>query len=108
PQVNGELAPDFIFTPQSGYTNFAYLELTDLIFDEKDYGAIGLDLPAGADADANGFPDFFEVSNAVNASTSGAYAFQVFGSGSATAQWFRDAGSAAGACVLTLHNGFQN
>jgi len=105
--VNGELAPDFVFL-QSGYTNSAYIVFTDLIFDEKFNGGIGLDLPAGVDADANGFPDFFEVSKSVSATTDGAYSIQNFGSGPATAQWYRDAGFSSGLCILTLQSGFQN
>jgi len=105
--INNELAPDFVFL-NSGYTNSAFVVLTDLIFDEKFNGGIGVDLPAGTDADGNGLPDFFEVTNSASASTEAAYNISGFGNGTATAQWSRDAGSSSGLCILTLHSGFQN
>jgi hypothetical protein len=104
--INGELALEFIFL-QSGYTNSAYIVLTDQIFGDQYDGAIALDLPAGTDANGNGFPDFFESSQAVNGPvTSGAYNLQSFGSGTVTAQWGRDTNSASGTCVLQLNGIF--
>src|SRR5438309_370060 len=70
--INGELAPDFVFL-HSGYFNSAFVVLTDEALAQHYHGGIGLDLPAVDDADGNGFPDFFEVSQAVNAFTTGTY-----------------------------------
>jgi len=93
---NGELAPSFD-TPShlSGFI------LNDPNFPEPFYGSIAFDVPRLADANANGFEDFFEVSQAVSGTTTGFFQTAV-DSGSVRATWSRAAGSKDGTCVLRL------
>jgi hypothetical protein len=98
--VNGELALDFL---NSGYTHSAYLNLEDELFGETLSGVMGLDVPTGGDANGDGFPDFFQVSQGINnLITSGAYNLQIYGGGTVTATWNRQAGSSYGTCTLTM------
>ncbi|HTL18561.1 MAG TPA: hypothetical protein VL793_15095 [Patescibacteria group bacterium] len=98
--VNGELALDFL---ASGYTHSAYLSLEDDLFGETLSGQMGLDVPTGGDANGDGFPDFFQVSQPVNnLSSSGAYNLDIYGNGTVSATWNRDAGSSYGTCTLTM------
>src|SRR6266567_485321 len=105
---NGELAPYFFdFT----YDHGAYFDLTDELFGDVYSGAMDLDVPPFSDVNGNSYPDFFEVSQSVNANSSGIYEFdfQSLGNGSVTASWARSAGSQFGTCVLTFRNtGFGN
>ena len=96
--VNGEL------TPTSGsYNHGAYLVLTDEIWNEQLPGTIYLNVPDTGDADGDGFNDFFEVSRAVSASSSGTYSIPGLGlSGTVQANWGRSAGAHLGTCVLAL------
>src|SRR5438132_6592387 len=100
--VNGELAfGDFFGT---GYSHSTFLILTDQLFGDQYEGAMALDVPTGGDANENTYPDFFEVIQPVNATSSGGYNVSGIGSGSVTASWARDGGSQLGLCVLTLRN----
>src|SRR2546426_103900 len=66
-QDNGELAPYFFdFT----YSHGSYIDLTDFVNDQFD-GAMDLNVPPFSDANGNTYPDFFEVSQAVNDTSSG-------------------------------------
>jgi hypothetical protein len=101
--VNGELAPDFLTT---SYTHSAYVELYSELLG-NDSGAIGLNVPSGGDANGNGFPDFFEVSQAVNNLTSsGVLQSQNFYYGGTTFQatWNRAAGSSTGSCSFQVYD----
>ena len=98
--LNGELALDFL---NSGYSHSAYLSLVDELLGETLSGAMALDVPTGGDANGDGFPDFFEVSQGVtNLPSSGSYDLTLYGSGSVTASWNRPAGSKDGICVLSM------
>lgn len=96
--INGELAPVDIF--DTGRTHSSWLVVIDELFDGEIQGAMALNVPLGADANANGFADFFEVSQAVSAASSGVYNIPGLGSGTVEAIWDRAAGSTTGTCVL--------
>jgi hypothetical protein len=74
------------------------------VFGDEYAGAMALDVPDGGDANENGYPDFFEVAQAVNATSSGVYDIDSFGNGLVSASWSRAAGSPLGVCVLTFQN----
>jgi len=99
-QDNGELAPYFFDT---NYSHGAYLDLTDFVNDQYD-GAMDLNVPGFSDANGNSYPDFFEVSQAVSATTSGLYNIPSLGNSTVSASWGRSAGSYLGTCVLTFYN----
>jgi hypothetical protein len=100
--INGELAfGDFFGT---GASHSTFLTLTDEVFGDEYAGAMALDVPDGGDANENGYPDFFEVAQAVNATSSGVYDIDSFGNGLVSASWSRAAGSPLGVCVLTFQN----
>ncbi|HEX7618624.1 MAG TPA: hypothetical protein VF480_07890, partial [Verrucomicrobiae bacterium] len=107
---NGELALDFF---NSGYTHSTYIDLYSELYDETDPGAMAMNVPSGGDANGNGFPDFWEVSQGVNGLTSSGV-IQCSGFGinyNLTATWHRNAGSATGTCAITFHdpsNPFNN
>lgn len=65
------------------------------------YGTLYVILPPFADVNSNGFADFFEVSQGVNATTSGYYTTDI-STGTITANWQRSAGSKDGICQLDL------
>jgi len=103
--INGELAPDFF---NSGYSNSAYIDLYSELFDDTFPGMLVLDIPNTGDTNANGFPDFFEVSQAVTPITSpGAYNITGYGSKTVTATWSRDAGSSLGIVYYSISSGFS-
>lgn len=99
--LNGELAPDFF---ASSYTHSTYLSLVDEVLGSTLSGKMVLDVPDGGDANGDGFPDFFQVSQGItNLASSGVYfELQIYGSGNVTALWNRPAGSNYGTCVLTM------
>ncbi len=97
---NGELALDCF---DSGYTHSAYLSLVDELLGDTLSGEIVMDVPDGGDANKDGYPDFFQVSQGVtNLSTTGAYRLPVYGDGVTTATWNRHAGSKDGWCALSM------
>jgi hypothetical protein len=99
--VNGELALDFF---NSGFTHSTYIDLYSELYDEADPGAMAVNVPSGGDANGNGFPDFWEVSQGVNGLTSSGV-IQCSGFGinySLTATWHRNPGSANGTCAITF------
>jgi hypothetical protein len=97
---NGELALDFL---NSGYTHSAYLNLVDELFGENSGGMMAINVPDGGDANKDGFPDFFQVSQSVtNLISAGAYHLNSYGDGSLTATWNRSVGSKDGACVFSM------
>jgi hypothetical protein len=98
--TDGELALDFF---SSGYTHSAYLSLTDELFGDTIPGQLAIDVPDGGDANKDGFPDFFQVSQAVaNLASSGADHLASYGDGAVTATWNRNTGSKDGSCRLSI------
>ena len=96
---NGELAPLPDGAPS---THGAFDRMTRHIFDEPVYGAFSLNVPAPEDSNTNGIPDFFEISQAVAATTTkGAFDDAVL-SGKVTTTWSRSAGTNTGTCKLTM------
>ena len=96
PPYNGELLPYSGNTWASGFALEIYAGYTTI------YGTIYVNLPLGADANGNGFDDFFEVSQGVGTTTtSGSYSTSI-SSGTVSARWSRSAGSKTGNCVFNL------
>lgn len=90
---NGEL------TPYSGDTYGSGFALDYSGF--PIYGTLYVNLPPYADANGNGFDDFFEVALAAGGTTTGTYTTAI-GGGTVTASWSRAAGSKDGTCVFSL------
>jgi hypothetical protein len=99
--LNGELGPDFF---ASGYTHSTYLRLADEVLGDTLSGKMVLDVPTGGDANGDGFPDFFQVTQGVtNLASSGVYFdLEIHGNSRVTALWNRPAGSSYGTCVLSM------
>jgi len=97
PSINGELAPTF-----DAPTHYSGFVLNSLFFLEPISGDLALDVPPYADANQNGFPDFFETSQQVSGTTMGSYRVTGVDRGNASAKWARPAGSKDGTCILTL------
>jgi hypothetical protein len=103
--LNGELAPDYV----GGYSHYSFVDLYDSLFEEVYPGELGLDVPDGGDANGNGFPDFFEVSQPVNGLVSSG-SLQVVGLSylaNVQATWQRTSGSPFGTCVLSIPDPFN-
>lgn len=98
---NGELTLN-PFTP--GYTHFTYVDWYDMYYEELLQGDLDLDVPDAGDANGNGFPDFFEVSQEVNYLPSQGV-LRFYGTSYAEtvqAIWYRAAGSSSGTCSLFI------
>lgn len=90
---NGELAPYNQRTWGSGFVlDYSGMPIT---------GTIYIDLPPIVDANGNGFDDFFEVSQGVQAATTGQYTTAI-GGGTVSATWSRAAGAPDGSCAMDL------
>jgi len=90
---NGELAPFSQGTLGSGFVlDFSGMPIT---------GTIYIDLPPLVDANGNGFDDFFETSQGVQAASTGHYVTAI-GGGTVTASWSRAVGSKDGSCLMDL------
>jgi hypothetical protein len=107
------LAPSFLTT---SYTHSAYFQLYEDLFDVTDFGYIGFNVP-NAGANAEGFPNFFDVSQGItNLSAAGLLQSQSSQGfyPSATpfqAAWNRAAGSSTGTCSFQVYdpdNPFDN
>jgi len=98
PPYNGEL----MFN--SGDTWYSGLALVWSGY--ADGGTIYVNLPPAVDANGDGYDDFFEVSQGVNSkvTSGGTYSTSTYFSGTVTATWNRNAGSASGTCVLNLYD----
>ncbi len=97
--ANGELAPD----NSGAYSHSSWFLLRDPSGFDPAVGSIGLDVPYTADANDNGFYDFFEVAQPVSGTTSGSYSIPgVINNGTVSATWNRAAGSSRGTCVLNF------
>ena len=90
---NGELAP---YDGKSLASRFA-LDFSGMPI----YGTIYVGLPSFADNDGDGFEDFYQISQAVHATTFGTYETAV-STGTVTATWNRGEQSKDGNCVLNL------
>lgn len=101
---NGELALDPFGT---GYTHSSDIELYDQLTELEYGGFLALDVPGGGDANGNGLPDFFEVSQPVNSLvTTGILEYG--GNGyEVQATWSRTAGSGYGTCHLPVPDPFN-
>jgi hypothetical protein len=99
---NGELMPTF----GSGASGNPWGSGLVLVWSGmSDGGTIYVNLPPPVDANNDDFDDFFEVSQAVTGKvTSGSYSTSTYFSGTVTATWNRNAGSASGTCVLNLYD----
>jgi hypothetical protein len=98
PPYNGELMP---------YSGRTWVSGLALVWSGiGDSGTIYVNLPPAADANGNGFDDFFEVSQGVTneVTSGGTYSTSTYFSGTVTATWNRNAGSANGTCVLDLYD----
>lgn len=96
--INGELAlANGLDLPSHG----SGFQLDDPIFGEQVTGQVFFDVPMAADANKNELADFFEVNQAVNATTTGLFVSD-FDEGEVQAVWKRAAGSRFGTCKLTL------
>jgi len=94
---NGELEPTY---PSPDHVS--QFHMVDTVSGETiEDGIMNLNVPAFADANSNGFADFFEVSQAVSGATStGTYDSPAGDNGLIGATWRRPAGSKDGTCVL--------
>lgn len=102
-EINGELVPFFYFFDPNT-THSAYITIIDQLFSDEYPGAMDLNVPEDADANGNGFADFFESSQGISATSSGSYNIPDLGSGAVDASWSRSPGSTQGTCVLTFNN----
>ncbi len=103
PSLNGELAPYFLTT---SYTHSANVQLYSELYDMTDPGAIGLDVP-DAGTNAEGFPDFFDVSQGLtNLTADGVLQTQSFYPSATALQaaWNRAAGSSMGTCSFQAYD----
>lgn len=96
--INGELFP-----VPGNYSHESYFLYQDNAGDLFE-GTLSLNVPAGVDANTNGFNDFFESSQAIATTTSGIYTVPGSPTDTISADWSRAAGSPIGTCVLHLHN----
>jgi hypothetical protein len=97
---NGELAPTF--DSPDHYSGFI---LYDTLLDEVvTAGSLDLDTPPFADANDNGFDDFFESSQTGSGTSTGTYTTAV-GNGTLRATWSRAAGSKDGTYALAFGTG---
>ena len=94
--INGELFPVF----GGSRSHHSFISLNDETF-EPVPGQMDLNVPA-EDANGDGFPDVFDVSQSFTGGSSGAYSFPGFANGNVAATWSRSAGSPAGTCQLNF------
>src|SRR5438093_779733 len=95
---NGELAPTFSQPDHVSEFHLFNTTIEDTIED----GILNLNVPAFTDSNTNGFPDFFEVSQAISGVSTGLYSSSPVDSGTIRATWNRSAGSKDGTCLLSL------
>lgn len=91
--------PDNELWPYDANSNAADVTVVDIVGDSYP-GYIILGIPNTIDANGDGFPDFFESSQEVSASTTGSYNVPGWGTGTLVANWSRFAGTSYGTCVL--------
>lgn len=97
-EMNGEVAP---FFDPSLPSHGAFFVLEDPTFPDTLAGRIAFDTPQAVDENDDGFDDFFQVSQAVGATTFGLFETPV-DVGSVRATWSRAAGAVNGTCQLEL------
>jgi hypothetical protein len=96
PTMNGELLPSF-----TQPDHVAYFVLDDPTEIEPIMGQMAVDVPSSDDVNQNGFPDFYEASQACSGKTTGEY-ITPFDSGTVQATWKRAAGATRGTCTMRL------
>jgi hypothetical protein len=98
---NNEL---FLSGPTIPYTHQSDFRMDSATFPEALQGTLVVNVPDGGDANTNGVPDFFEVSQSVSSTeTQGEFILpDVDDQGSIRAVWSRNAGTKTGSCRLTL------
>ncbi|MCI0536619.1 MAG: hypothetical protein L0Z50_15475, partial [Verrucomicrobiales bacterium] len=97
--LNGELTPTFDSSQPSHASSFRF---TDPSFPDPLLGDLAVQVPDRDDQNANGFPDFFEVTQEVPPTvTLGLYAGRG-DNGGVSARWSRAAGSNIGTCRIQL------
>jgi hypothetical protein len=103
---NGEVTLN-PFTPS--YTHFTYVDWYDALYEELLQGELDLDVPDAGDANGNGFPDFFEISQQVNSLPAQGF-LRFYGfvyEEPVQAFWYRAAGSSSGTCSLYITDPFN-
>lgn len=98
-ELNGEVTPLPAGAPSS---HGSFYRLTGDIFFEPIYGTFLLNVPDATDANTNGVPDFFEISQAVAATTTNGAFDDATQTGKVTTTWSRNADSTNGTCRLTM------
>jgi type II secretory pathway pseudopilin PulG len=96
---NGELAPNF--DPSVDISHVSLFQLNDSSGFGPISGILYVNVPFSEDVNDNGFADFFEVSQAVSASTLGVFQ-TAGGNGNIQVTWSRAAGSKDGTCTLRM------
>jgi hypothetical protein len=108
--ANGE----FVYSEDAppGASHATYFLLTDVTLPGFPGipGELAMELPVDLDDDADGIPDFHQVTNAVSGSRSDGFFViydpsdpnQLLDSGSVSVQWNRNGGESRGTCVVTL------
>jgi hypothetical protein len=97
-QPNGELAP----LPEGAASSHGcFYRFTIDILTQPSYGSLSLNVPSPTDKNTNGIPDFFEINQAVSATTTGQFE-DAAQRDQVTAVWNRAAGSRTGSCRLTM------
>lgn len=110
PEGDDELVPWDLETMTELYlpgtiTYVANLWVYDDLYDMVWAGSLNLNLPDVQDLNNNRYPDFFEVSQGINAnSVSSYFSLSSWGSGTVEASWTRAAGSSTGTCTIVLQN----
>ncbi|HWQ92071.1 MAG TPA: hypothetical protein VN673_10395 [Clostridia bacterium] len=111
PDGAGELIPfltpgtEIFFPPADSYVS--NLDILDSYSQETFYGTLYLNLPPLVDANNNRYPDFFEVSQAVDSTALGTYSLAGYGSDNVpNVHWTRPAGSRFGMLVIPIEDGF--
>jgi len=97
--LNGELAP---LPPGAPSTHGCFYRLSGDVFFEPVNGSFYLNLPEVKDANTNLIADFFEVDQAVSATTTTGAFEDLDRTGKVTTIWSREAKSKTGTCRLTM------
>ena len=96
---NGELAP---LPKTAATTHGTFFRLTGDLLVEPLFGSVFLDVPLSADANTNGVPDFFEVSQEVKSTATRGSFESIIAPGKVTLTWSRRAGAKTGNCQIVL------
>lgn len=97
--LNGELAP---VPANASASHGAFYQMTGDIIFEPVFGTLFVDVPPSIDANTNGIPDFFDISEPVSGVTTAGTFQDMEQTGKITAVWNRTANAKDGLCRLTL------